>query len=126
MEDIDGEGWFGKWEARVIQSMLTLLQPFENKTATVSVHILMITDGDSIHCKKERDHMKDLEGILRQERQEVSPVEVQSKQLKVSDLTELARISTAHMCTISFASGHAPGVDVVNIETVLKSSEAFL
>ena len=66
--------------------------------------------------------MKDLEGILRQERQEVSPVEVQSKQLKVSDLTELARISTAHMCTISFASGHAPGVDVVNIETVFSRS----
>ena len=41
--------------------------------------------------------MKDLEGKLRQERQGVSPIEVQCKQLKVSDLTELARLSTGHM-----------------------------
>ena len=55
MEDTDGKGWFGKWQNRVLQSLDLLLQPYAQKTVFVSFHLLLITDGTSPHCAKERE-----------------------------------------------------------------------
>ncbi|CAE7738163.1 PUB2, partial [Symbiodinium necroappetens] len=97
MEDTDGEGWFGKWQNRVLQSLDLLLQPYAQKTVFVSLHLLMITDGTSPHCAKEREKIEDLKTILKQEKwQTLSKFEVHGQPLSIDELTkELIRTNPA-------------------------------
>ena len=99
MEDTDGKGWFGKWQNRVLQS-LDLLQPYAQKTVFVSFHLLLITDGTSPHCAKERETVEDFKKILQQERwQTLSKFEVHGQPLSIDELTEeLIRSLAVFVC----------------------------
>ena len=100
MEDTDGKGWFGKWQNRVLQSLDLLLQPYAQKTVFVSFHLLLITDGTSPHCAKERETVEDFKKILQQERwQTLSKFEVHGQPLSIDELTEeLIRSLAVFVC----------------------------
>ncbi|CAE7246864.1 VAC8 [Symbiodinium sp. CCMP2592] len=92
MEDTDGQGWFGKWQNRVLQSMDVLLQKFKNTEETVDIQLVLIMDGKSDNCRNERDKINDLEESLKHHYQNSAlTFDVHHKQLYIEDLMKEIR-----------------------------------
>ncbi|CAE7354175.1 PUB13, partial [Symbiodinium necroappetens] len=89
VKDIEGEGWFGKWQTRVVQSMDVLLQNFKTTENAVDVQLLLIMDGSSKNCEKERAKIHDLKEVLRHHyRNAAFAFEVHHLALYIADLKE--------------------------------------